>query len=366
MDFLGSNLNFNMAQAQQLGLELFAADPTENLVQGRIYYNTTDNRIRLYNGTEWTSCGVSDIPVATTTDLGGIKLFPNEAPGNSYATQFDAGHAAVICTGNARATQLDSDGRYLFDSSLTDEDIKLCVEVLSTGKPISMNFEIHETGTGEKYISFSSADGTLTGDLKSDSGLVPQQMSGIAEKFYGGFQHSASECWNVYSMYTPYTTMPYECPDGVTRNAAVWSLRGDDDALFFGTNAKYMEKVTVPLGEIYIYKNGESGEENQVILGSGYSKRGDILMPGRVLLSAAGQAYIDVNALPQPPAPVHPVFVFDTPATSWVVEHNLGYRPAVTLVDDNDNLVLSDVHYDNENKLTVSFMSPQTGKVYLN
>ena len=42
-----------MALKGQLELENLASDPTTNLVAGQLYFNTTTNKVRFYDGTTW-------------------------------------------------------------------------------------------------------------------------------------------------------------------------------------------------------------------------------------------------------------------------------------------------------------------------
>jgi hypothetical protein len=53
-----------------------------------------------------------------------------------------------------------------------------------------------------------------------------------------------------------------------------------------------------------------------------------------------------------------------TPATEWTVEHKLGFRPAITIVDEFDNEVEAEVIHDNDFKVTIKFTKPFAGKVY--
>jgi hypothetical protein len=53
------------------------------------------------------------------------------------------------------------------------------------------------------------------------------------------------------------------------------------------------------------------------------------------------------------------------PEDVWVVVHNLGQYPSVTVVDTGGTVVFPDVHYDNSNQVTIVFGSSTSGKVYL-
>ena len=54
-----------------------------------------------------------------------------------------------------------------------------------------------------------------------------------------------------------------------------------------------------------------------------------------------------------------------TSSTTWTVTHNLGFFPAVSVVDSGGNYVIGDVNYVSQNVLTVSFNASFGGKAYL-
>ena len=54
-----------------------------------------------------------------------------------------------------------------------------------------------------------------------------------------------------------------------------------------------------------------------------------------------------------------------TSSTTWTITHNLGFFPAVSVVDSGGNYVIGDVNYVSQNVLTVSFNASFGGKAYL-
>jgi hypothetical protein len=52
-------------------------------------------------------------------------------------------------------------------------------------------------------------------------------------------------------------------------------------------------------------------------------------------------------------------------SNSWVIEHFLGFKPNVTVVDSAGNIVEGEIAYTNTNSLTVSFQSAFSGYAYL-
>jgi hypothetical protein len=55
-----------------------------------------------------------------------------------------------------------------------------------------------------------------------------------------------------------------------------------------------------------------------------------------------------------------------SPSATWTIVHNLGKRPSVTVVDSGDTEVEGDIHYVDNNTVTVLFSSGFSGKAYLN
>jgi hypothetical protein len=52
-------------------------------------------------------------------------------------------------------------------------------------------------------------------------------------------------------------------------------------------------------------------------------------------------------------------------ASTWTINHNLGFNPAVSIVDSGEIVVIGDVTYISTNTLSVSFNASFGGKAYL-
>ena len=55
-----------------------------------------------------------------------------------------------------------------------------------------------------------------------------------------------------------------------------------------------------------------------------------------------------------------------TASANWVVQHNLGKKPSITVVDSADTVVVGAYEYINDNEVRLHFNSAFTGKAYLN
>lgn len=55
-----------------------------------------------------------------------------------------------------------------------------------------------------------------------------------------------------------------------------------------------------------------------------------------------------------------------TPSATWSITHNLGKRPAVTVVDSGGNEWITNVEHVSDNALVIRFTAPFSGNAYLN
>jgi hypothetical protein len=60
-------------------------------------------------------------------------------------------------------------------------------------------------------------------------------------------------------------------------------------------------------------------------------------------------------------------YVHNQSATSdtWVVTHNLGYNPSVTVKDSAGNIIEGDISYNDSSSLTLTFSMGTSGFAYL-
>ena len=53
-------------------------------------------------------------------------------------------------------------------------------------------------------------------------------------------------------------------------------------------------------------------------------------------------------------------------SSTWVINHNLGKYCSVIVVDDNDDVIIGEIHYNSVNQVTLTFTASFTGKAYIN
>jgi len=54
-----------------------------------------------------------------------------------------------------------------------------------------------------------------------------------------------------------------------------------------------------------------------------------------------------------------------SPSTTWVINHTLGGKPSVTVVDTADTVVIGEVTYNSNSQVTVEFTAAFSGYAYL-
>ena len=72
---------------------------------------------------------------------------------------------------------------------------------------------------------------------------------------------------------------------------------------------------------------------------------------------------ISVGAVNAPNIAYH--HIQNTPSSSWVIAHNLGFYPNVTVVDSAGTVVEGNIAYTNANSVTLTFTGSFSGDAYL-
>lgn len=53
-------------------------------------------------------------------------------------------------------------------------------------------------------------------------------------------------------------------------------------------------------------------------------------------------------------------------SATWNIVHNLNKKPSIVLVNNTDDMIYGEVRFIDNNNITVTFSSPESGKAYIN
>lgn len=77
---------------------------------------------------------------------------------------------------------------------------------------------------------------------------------------------------------------------------------------------------------------------------------------------AATRRFVGVSGIVGSPF----TFIQNAPSRIWVIQHNLGKRPAVSVEDSAGSIVQGDIHYDSNNQITLTFSAAFSGRADCN
>jgi hypothetical protein len=201
-----TNIDLNTNQLINATFEVLAADPTTNLFEGRMYYNSTYDIIRYYTGTSWkllvnnvTSGGTYASALTINESGGSITITANlattEAAGLLSSTFYnDLNDATANATanklvkrdanGNISVATPTSDGhaatKGYVDAARSGLDVKQSVRVATTD-PINIATDL-EAGDTIDGVTLAAGDRVLVKNQStaSENGIYVAVVSGAA------------------------------------------------------------------------------------------------------------------------------------------------------------------------------------------
>ena len=176
------NLTGNQLQNATLvgtTFEKLSADPITNLFEGRVYYNTVVDGLKVYDGTVWKSVGaITDVVAGTDIDVSvvdGVATVSLEAEISSVTT-CNAATATKLAT--ARAIQLSGDV-----TGTADFDGTQAINISTTIAANSVN--LGTDTTGDYVAGVSASDGiAATGTGESASVALTNTDKGSSQNIF--------------------------------------------------------------------------------------------------------------------------------------------------------------------------------------
>lgn len=102
-----SDLNLNGSELQSAALETLASNPASGNVTGQIYYNTTNNEVRIYNGSDYIVVG-KDYSAGNGINLSGTTFSANANDGISVDANGISVDSTVLRTSGAQTKAGDT------------------------------------------------------------------------------------------------------------------------------------------------------------------------------------------------------------------------------------------------------------------
>lgn len=179
-----TSINLTQNEIINATLQQFASPPTEGNFKGRLIFDTTENLIKVHDGTGWRSTvaavsigGDHSAALTASTSNGAVTITPNLATGSTAGVMSATDKALLDAATNANTANAlakrDSQGRMQSSTPSADLDVanKAYVDAARSGLDAKQSVKF---ATNEALPSFTHSDGVLTGStngaLTVDSG----------------------------------------------------------------------------------------------------------------------------------------------------------------------------------------------------
>ena len=175
-----TNLDLSGNQILNSTFEKLAADPNSGNFAGRIYYNTTDKTLRVYDGTSWSPIGdITNVQgttneITVSVDAAGVATVG--LPDTIYAELHgNASTATTWATGRKITLDGDLSGEVTIDGS---EDVTLTATIASDSVALG-------TDTTGDYVANITAGTGIGIDYTSGEGSSPTITNNGVTEIYG-------------------------------------------------------------------------------------------------------------------------------------------------------------------------------------
>ena len=263
---VNGNININTNQLQNVVIQPLAADPAG--IDGRIYYNSGTNKLKIYNGTDWVAFQTGNDQVVTY-DLTGVGSTNGTA--GVRLTGSDASVDDVLVVG-AGTTTVTRSGNTLTVTS-NDSKVGTVTSVATTHGGNAFTASIGNVATVNPSVDIAMAgDATQYVNGAGDLILLSTIPQGDVTEVQGGtyitvtdetgpipiVNHDATSRTDTTSTASPASGATFTAVDGVSSNAT-----GHLTALNVKT-------ITLPTSDNYVSweLDGDSGTTQSIVSGN--------------------------------------------------------------------------------------------------
>lgn len=180
-----THIDMSQNQILNASFEKLSADPTTDNFEGRIYYNTTDDLLRVYDGTAWASVGAitniqgttNEVEVSITDGVATIGL-PTTINAN---TTGNAATATALETGRTISLSGDVAGSVSFDGT-GNVDITATIQADSVALGTDTTGDYVESISGGTGVTVTGG----TGESSTPSVAIGQDVATNANVTFAG------------------------------------------------------------------------------------------------------------------------------------------------------------------------------------
>ena len=166
---MASNRKFNVP----INLLSLASDPA-SADEGDIYYNTTDDRIRVYKNTTWVNLAYADDVGIVSTDFITFDTTPESVPATQGTISWDSGESGINLTANANV-----------DIHLGQQNVVLVKN--STGSSIAKGKVVYINGAAGQRPTVALSDADTEATSSKTLGVTAETIADGAEGFVTTF-----------------------------------------------------------------------------------------------------------------------------------------------------------------------------------
>lgn len=202
-----TNLDLNQNQILNGRFQALSADPSSNLFEGWVYYNTTTDTLRVYANGQWRTLlnsvsagGSSSVAITIGESNGAVTITPNLVTTSTDGVMSSADKTKLDnATSEATASRLvirDGDGQAKFgtptdpahaatkgyvDAARSGLDVKQSVRAATTA-PINLASDLEDGDTLDTTVTLATGDRVLVKNQStaSENGIYVVQASGAA------------------------------------------------------------------------------------------------------------------------------------------------------------------------------------------
>ena len=286
-----NNIDLNSNELQNAVIQNLASDPASGAEIGKVYYNTTSNEIRVYNGTLWEAVGLNGV----TADAAEINILDGATLSTTELNYVDGVTSAIQTQLDAKAPTANAS----FTGTFSAPSGTITSTMLADGTIVNADINASAAIVDTKLATISTAgkvsnSATTATDANTASAIVARDASG---NFTAG-TITAALSGNASTATALATTRAIQVSGDVTGTAnfdgsaainIVTTIAANSVALGTDTSGSYVEALVAGTGVTLTNNSGEGATPTIAIgqaVGTGSNVTfNDVIVSGNLTVS---------------------------------------------------------------------------------